>query len=116
MISQYEGQLPESAAPHRKSSTALLGRVGWGMLWAAVALWCVTSLILIYGGAPNDTGWGLLCAFVVLISVGLTLIAAGGPIARALLRWQLSRKGPLLLPADATWVEHWEELMHCSVR
>ncbi|MBF8267197.1 MAG: hypothetical protein HW388_705 [Dehalococcoidia bacterium] len=116
MVVQHRGQLPEGVAVSRKKGTAFLEKVGWGILGAAVALWGIASLALMYSGASTHTGWGLLVAFVALVVVGLTLIAAGGPIERSLLR-QPSLQGELApSPEDLSWVEQWNELMQRPVR
>lgn len=115
MVTKHESQLPASAAAPRQHGATLLERMGWGVLGAAVVVWCASAMLLVYGISLN-TGWSLLAVFVALITVSLALIGAAGPIERALFRKRLSSEEPDPSPIDPSWVEQWERLMRLPVR
>lgn len=115
MVTKNESLLPASAAAPRQHRASLLEKAGWGMLGAAALVWCISSMLLVYGTSLS-IGWSLLAVFVALITVSLALIGTAGLVDKSPSRKGQPSEEPALSPADLSWVAHWERLMRQPVQ
>lgn len=116
MKTQYENLTTDIPAALYQEGTTLLGKIGWGMLGAALALWGVASVLLVYIGAPPQVGWILLAVFVALITGGLALLGLSRPIERFLFQRRLSSEELTPSFAGGAWEESWEQLAQTAQR
>lgn len=103
-------------ALYQQEGTTLLGKIGWGMLGAALTLWGLTTVLLVYVGAPPHVGWVLLAVFVALIAGGLVLLAMSRPLERFLFQRAMSSKGLTPSLAGGVWEESWEQVTQTAAR
>ena len=116
MKTQCQDLTTDTPAALYQEKTTLLGKIGWGMLGAALVLWGATTVLLVYVGASPQIGWTFLAVFVALIAGGLALLAMSRPIERFLFQRGLSSKGLTPSLDGGVWEESWEQVAQTASR
>ena len=116
MKTQWQDLATDTPTALYQEKATMLGKIGWGMLGAALALWGVTTVLLVYVGASPQIGWTFLAVFVALITGGLALLALSRPVERFLFQRRSSSSGLTPSPAGGVWEESWEQLAQTAQR